>query len=216
MPDDLVEIGVRTSQSASIRALKALPRPQVFWLQGITLGWMAVEFGVSTYAAITAHSPALLAFGSDSLVELLSGTVVLLQWTPSVSVSERTAARSASVLLFVLGALVAVTGVASLVLRLRPESSCVGIGITTAALLAMPFLAWLKRRESRRSGNAALAADAAQSAACAYLALITLTGLGVNAFFHIAWFDGAAALVAVPILIREAGSAWKGQTCTCC
>jgi hypothetical protein len=59
---------------------------------------------------------------------------------------------------------------------IRPESSCVGIGITTAALLAMPFLAWLKRRESRRSGNAALATDAAQSAACAYLALITLTG----------------------------------------
>jgi divalent metal cation (Fe/Co/Zn/Cd) transporter len=216
MRDDLVEIGVQTSPSASIGAPKAPPRPQVFWLQGVTLGWMAVEFGVSAYAAITAHSPALLAFGSDSLVELLSGTVVLLQWTPGVSLSERRAARAASVLLFVLSVVVAITAIASLVLRLRPEASYIGIAITMAALLAMPVLAWLKRRESRRSRNAALSADAAQSAACAYLALITLTGLTVNKFFHIAWFDGSAALVAVPILIREAVSAWKGQTCTCC
>src|ERR1039458_3046085 len=83
-------------------------------------------------------------------------------------------------------------------------------------LLAMPVLTWLKRQEARRSGNAALAADATQSATCAYLALIALIGLAVNAMFHIAWFDTAAALAAVPILLKEGRSAWKGQTCKCC
>jgi divalent metal cation (Fe/Co/Zn/Cd) transporter len=180
------------------------------------LTWMLVEFGVSAYAANTAHSPAMLAFGSDSLLELMSAAVVLLQWIPSISISERKATRTASVLLFVLALVVVGAAVTSLTLRLRPEASRAGIGITIAALLAMPALAWLKRREAYRSGNVALAADATQSATCAYLALIALTGLVVNAYFHIAWFDAVAALVAVPILLKEGRSAWKGQTCECC
>ena len=85
--------------------------------------------------------------------------------------------------------------IAALVLGLRPETSYAGIAITVAALIVMPVLAFLKRREARRSKNAALAADAVQSATCAYLALIALTGLAINAAFHIGWFDSVAALV---------------------
>jgi divalent metal cation (Fe/Co/Zn/Cd) transporter len=188
----------------------------VLWLQGVTLAWMMVELGVSAYAAVTAHSPAMLAFGSDSLVELLSATVVLLQWIPGMSISERRASRTAGTLLFVLAFVVAASAVASLALQLRPETSYAGIGITIAALIAMPILATLKRREARQSGNAALAADAVQSATCAYIALITLAGLAVNAAFHIAWFDAIAALAAIPILLTEGRSAWQGHACGCC
>jgi len=215
MPN-LVQIGIQPSRPASTCTSKVQPRTQVLWLQGITLAWMLVEFGVSAYAAVTAYSPVMLAFGSDSLIELLSAAVVLLQWIPGISISERRATRAAAVLLFVLALVVAGTAVVSLVLRLRPETSLAGIGITIAALLAMPVLAWLKRREARRCGNTALAADAAQSATCAYLALIALVGLAMNALFHIAWFDSAAALVAIPILLKEGKSAWKGQECGCC
>jgi divalent metal cation (Fe/Co/Zn/Cd) transporter len=213
MPD-LVHIGAPPAKPAA--AIAAEPRAAVFWLQGITLAWMTAEFGVSAYAAWTAHSPAMLAFGSDSLVELLSATVVLLQWIPRASISERKASRTAGVLLFVLAFVVAAIAIASLALRLRPETTCAGIAITLAALIVMPVLAWLKRREARRSGNTALAADAVQSATCAYLALITLTGLTLNAAFHIAWFDSVAALAAVPLLIREGRSTSRGHTCGCC
>jgi divalent metal cation (Fe/Co/Zn/Cd) transporter len=194
----------------------AKPRAAVFWLQGITLAWMLVEFGVSAYAAFTAHSPAMLAFGSDSLVELLSATVVLLQWIPAIRISERKASRTSAALLFALAFVVAAIAIASLALRSRPQTTRAGIAITIAALIAMPVLAWLKRREARRSGNAALAADAVQSATCAYLALITLAGLAANAAFHIPWFDSLAALAAVPLLLREGRSAWRGRTCGCC
>ena len=194
----------------------ARPSRMVFWLQAVTLAWMLVECGVSIYAAKIAHSAALLAFGSDSFVELLSASVVLAQWTPRISIAERRASRLASGLLFLLAVLVAGIAVMSLVLRVRPEASGLGMAITIAALLAMPALAWLKRREARRSGNRALAADAVQSATCAYLALITLVGLAVNAIFHIVWIDSVAALVAVPILIHEGRMAWRGQSCACC
>lgn len=200
----------------AVAACAPKPRATVLWLQGVTLAWMLVELGVSAYAAATAHSPAMLAFGADSLVELLSATVVLLQWIPGISISEHRASRAAGALLFVLALVVAGIAVAALALRLRPETSCAGIAITIAALIAMPVLASLKRREARRSNNAALAADAVQSATCAYIALITLTGLAINAAFHIAWFDSIAALAVVPILIKEGRSAWQGHACGCC
>ena len=177
---------------------------------------MLVECGLSLYAAAAARSPATLAFGSDSFVELLSAGVVLLQFLPQVSISQRNAARAAGALLFALALIVCVMAIASLALRLRPETSRLGIGITVAALIVMPILARLKRREARRSNNAALAADAVQSAACAYLAVIALAGLVINALFHIAWFDSLAALAAVPLLLKEGRAAWNGQACGCC
>ena len=211
---ELTQIGIQSSQSAARRALK--PRPTVIWLQGVTLGWMLVEFGVSLYAAVTARSPAMAAFGSDSLIELLSAAVVSLQWIPGITISERRTSRAAGALLFVLAFAVAGIAVAWLVLRLRPETSLAGLGITAAALIAMPVLAFLKRREARHSNNAALAADEVQSAACAYLALIALTGLAINAAFHVPWFDSIAALGAIPILVKEGRSAWQGHACGCC
>jgi divalent metal cation (Fe/Co/Zn/Cd) transporter len=211
---ELIQIGALPSKPADVSAPQ--PSVTVLWLQGVTLVWMLIEFGVSAYAAIKAHSPAIFAFGSDSLVELLSATVVLLQWVPKISISERRAHRAAGVLLFVLAGVVAAIAVGSLALQMRPETSLAGIGITIAALIAMPVLASLKRREARRSNNAALAADAVQSATCAYIALITLIGLAVNAVFHIPWFDSLAALVVIPLLIKEGRSAWRGQGCGCC
>lgn len=210
-----MQIESRPREPAVACARKA-PRTRVFWLQGVTLVWMLVEFGVASYAMVKAHSAALLAFSSDSLVELMSAAVVLSQWIPGVSISERRAARTASVLLFALALVVLGAAVASLALGLDPGPSRSGIAITIAALIAMPVLASLKRQEARRSGNLALAADATQSATCAYLALIALIGLAVNDLFHIAWFDAGAALAAVPILLKEGGSAWKGKGCQCC
>jgi divalent metal cation (Fe/Co/Zn/Cd) transporter len=209
----LVQIGPRSPSGATLCAPR---RRTVFWLQSITLLWMLIECGLSLYAAASAHSPAMLAFGSDSLVELLSATVVLLQFLPHAPISEKRAARIAGILLFILAAVVCLIAILSLILRQRPGTTRIGIGITIAALIAMPLLAWLKRREARRSGNAALAADAVQSAACAYLACIALTGLVINALFHLAWFDTLAALAAVPLLLKEGRSAWHGQTCACC
>lgn len=210
----LIQVGALPSQPAFARS--STPSATALWLQGVTLAWMLVELGVSAYAAITARSPAMMAFGSDSLVELLSAVVVLLQWIPKMRISERKAHRAAAVLLFVLALVVGLIALGSLLLRLQPETSRAGIGITIAALIAMPVLATLKRREARRSQNAALAADAVQSATCAYIALVALAGLALNAAFHIPWFDSLVALLAIPILIKEGKSAWKGQGCACC
>jgi divalent metal cation (Fe/Co/Zn/Cd) transporter len=211
----LVQIGSQPSKPAAVCA-PARRTNTVLWLQTVTLAWMLVECGASLYAAATAHSPALLAFGSDSFVELLSAAVVLLQFSSPKSISERTAGRINGALLFVLAFTVAFTALLSLALHVHPEPSLLGMLVTAAALVAMPILAGLKRKEARRINNVALAADAVQSATCAYLALITLAGLAANAAFHIPWIDSLAALVAIPILLHEGRSAWQGHACGCC
>ncbi len=211
----LVQIGSQPAQPASACA-PASRSQAVLWLQIVTLAWMLIECGVSLYAAATAHSPSLLAFGSDSLVELLSAAVVLLRYGAPKAISEQTTARIAAALLFLLAFVVAATAVLSLILHWRPEPSYLGMTITITALVVMPVLATLKRREARRTNNLALAADAVQSATCAYLALVTLAGLAANAVFHIPWLDSVAALVAIPILLQEGKSAWQGNTCSCC
>src|ERR1700728_1188855 len=207
MPE-LVHIGSqpRTTSCPPVQRSHA-----VLWIQGVTLAWMLIECGASLYAARAAHSPALLAFGSDSLVELLSATLVLLQFGSPALLSQRTAGRIAGALLFVLAIIVASTALLALAFHLRPDTSGLGIIVTVGALVAMPVLAKLKRSEARRTSNVALAADAVQSATCAYLALITLTGLAANAAFHIPWVDSVAALIAIPILLYEGRSAWRGH-----
>jgi divalent metal cation (Fe/Co/Zn/Cd) transporter len=185
-------------------------------LQYFTIAWMLVELGVSAYAAFTAHSAAMLAFGSDSLVETLSAATVLSQWIPGIKLSERRAARISGVLLFVLSAVVVAIAICSYVFRVEPEKSWAGIAVTAAAILAMPVLARMKRHEAARIGNAAMSADAVQSATCAYIAGVTLAGLALRAAFGIPWFDTLAALAAVPLLIKEGREAWRGNACGCC
>ncbi len=188
---------------------------EVIWLQGVTIAWMLIESAVSLYSAQQAHSAALLAFGSDSFVELLSGTVVLLSFFPRFSLSKERAEQWAGILLFVLADVVALAATASLIYRIHPETSGPGIGITIAALIVMPLLAWRKRRAAYATGNRTLAADAVQSATCAYLAALTLGGLAINAAFHIHWVDSVAALAALPILFIEGRRAMRGEGCGC-
>lgn len=168
---------------------------------------------MSLYAASRSRSVALFVFGSDSLVELLSAIVVLLQFVPRFSLSKVAAERAAAILLFLLAG--SVVGIAVLNWNAPKEATYLGMGITAIALAVMPALAWLKRRQARVLDNPALAADATQSATCAYLAAVTLAGLAAFAIWHIAWIDTVAALVAVPIVIVEGRRTWRGEGCGC-
>jgi hypothetical protein len=199
-------VGSSTAPSAGLSR-------EVAWLQYVTIAWMMVECALSLIAAAQAHSVALLAFGSDSLIELLSASVVLLQFVPRFPLKKVHAERTAAVLLFLLAGVVLI--IAALAYRTPMETSCLGIGITAAALIAMPVLAWLKRRHARAMNNPALAADAVQSATCAYLAAVTLAGLVIYALWQVRWVDSVAACAAVPVLIIEGRRAWRGEGCGC-
>jgi len=173
---------------------------------------------MSLFAAWRARSPALLAFGGDSTIELFSAIVVLWRFRASAAheVLERRAARVAGTLLFTLAAYVAITSVASLLGYSEPEATLLGIAILVAAAVVMPWLAKEKRRLSGVTGSSALRADAAQSVLCAYLSLIALAGLTINAIWKVKWADSAAALFIIPLILREGWEAVRGKSCNIC
>ncbi len=195
-------------QQISIRYVTAL--------QAVTIGWMLVECAGSGIAAGRAHSLPLAVFGLDSLVELLSAGLVLLQFGRRIRMSALTAARIASGLLALLAGVVVLLALLAARFKITPERSYLGIGITLGALIIMPTLAFLKRRHANVTNNRALAADAVQSATCAYLAGITLLSLVLQTIHPIWWIDSVAVLCLLPILLIEARRAWKGQACGCC
>lgn len=183
-------------------------------IQAITIVWMSVEAAVSLWAAWAARSPALLAFGGDSAIELLSATVVLWRFRAHLvqEQAERRASRIAGILLFVLAAYVVAAAALTLLGYSEPKPTYLGIAILMAAAAIMQE----KRRLSSAADSAALKADSAQSALCAYLSLIALVGLGVNAIWHVAWTDPVAALVVVPVIVWEGREAIRGRSCGCC
>ena len=187
-------------------------------VQTVTIAWMSVEAVVSLFAAWRASSPALLAFGGDSTIELFSALVVLWRFRASDAHRdvEKRAARVAGALLFALAAYVAITSVASLLGYSEPKPTFLGIAILISAAAVMPWLAREKRRLSGATGSAALRADAGQSALCAYLSLIALAGLAINAIWHVRWADPISALAVLPLIVWEGREAMRGKNCDCC
>ena len=192
--------------ASTLQVLPAGTLRRIHRIQAITILWMMVEVVVGMWAAYRAASPAMLAFAGDSAIELFSAAVVLWRFRSFATGEreERRAARIAGVLLLVLALYVGIA------------STYLGIAILVAAALFMPWLARAKRRLSAATGSAALRADAAESALCAYLSLVALLGLLLNAASHVRWADPAAAMVVTPLMLWEAREAIRGKACSCC
>jgi divalent metal cation (Fe/Co/Zn/Cd) transporter len=190
---------------------------RVIWVQAITIGWMTVEAIFALAAAWHAHSPALLAFGGDSAIELLSAVVVYRRFRSKWhETSEHLAARITGGLLFALATYAALIATLALLGHHEVRPSFLGIVVLVVAAIAMPLLAQQKRRLSTLTASAALRADAAESALCGYLSIIALAGLVANAFWGITWADPVAALCLIPLVAREGWQALKGKPCDCC
>jgi divalent metal cation (Fe/Co/Zn/Cd) transporter len=184
-------------------------RRRIIRLQVITLVWMSIEAAVSLGTAWHAHSPALFAFGGDSLIELLSAAVVL--WRFRLRFDEARAAKMAGALLLVLAGFVVLTSLFNLIGYREAKRSLIGIAILLTAAVAMPLLARQKRKLAAITSNASLKADAAESALCGYMSWIALVGLAVNAIWNWSWADPLAALALTPFIVREGREALRSQ-----
>jgi divalent metal cation (Fe/Co/Zn/Cd) transporter len=90
------------------------------------------------------------------------------------------------------------------------------MALAAASLVVMPLLARAKRRVADRLGSGSLRADSRQTDLCAWLSAILLVGLGLDALVGWWWADGVAALLMVPIIVREGVQALRGETCDDC
>ena len=202
--------GQVAGRAASVRRGRAL--------EYLTVGWNVLEAVVSIGAGLLAGSSALVGFGVDSVIESTSGAVLLwrLRDGERGEQRERLALRLVGVSFLLLAAYVAFDAAGSLIRREPPEASYIGIGIAALSLVLMPLLARAKRRVAAQLNSRALKADSRQTDLCAYLSAILLGGLLSNALFGWWWADPVAALVMLPIIVKEGVEALRGETCDDC
>lgn len=191
-----------------------LLRRRIRVIVGITITWNVIEAIVALAAGGVASSAALIGFGLDSIVEVLSAAAVAWQFAaPDPERRETVALRMIAVSFFALAAYVAVEAILSLTGLREPEHSPVGIGLAALSLLVMPFLSWFERRTGLELGSASAVADSKQTLICAYLSAALLAGLLLNSLLGWAWADSTAALVIAVFAIREGAEAWRGDAC---
>jgi len=165
----------------------------------VTIVWMAIEATLAVIAGVRAHSVLVTAFGIDSVIELLSGAVLLWriknESSPNEAKIERRAAWISAILLLMLCAYIIISSGVGLLRHIEAEETTLGLAVAVSAVVLMPLLAAWKRRINRELDSAALRADIAETAACGYMAAFVVAGVLLNRFLHIWWIEYAASLV---------------------
>ncbi|MGA1975766.1 MAG: cation transporter [Conexivisphaerales archaeon] len=175
-------------------------------LEYFSLGWMSVEVIGSIGIGLLSSSFALIAFGSDSLVEIASAFAVMLHLRGDASGSNDFGESTERLTKFLLVALFPIIGVGALYsyfTGIEPESSLLGIAVSLGAVIIMPVL-WIRKRKIGRETNCApLSVDAVQSVTCFLMSLALLGGLLINYLFGIHWVDYAATAVILAFVAKE-------------
>ena len=181
----------------------------------ITISYNVIEAGIALAAGTVASSAALIGFGLDSIVEVLSAAAIAWQFAaPDPEKRERVALRVIAVSFFALAAYVSVDAGLSLFGVREAEHSLVGIVLAAVSLAVMPVLSWFERRTGRELGSASAIADSKQTLICSYLSAALLAGLLLNSLLGWAWADSVAALVIAGFAVKEGLEAWRGDACT--
>ncbi|MFD6177220.1 MULTISPECIES: cation transporter [unclassified Isoptericola] len=187
---------------------------RVRWIVAATIAYNVVEAAVAIAAGRAASSAALVGFGLDSVVEVLSAAAVAWQFAaPDPHRRERAALRLIAVSFFGLALFVTVDAAHTLLGAAEPDHSPVGVVLAAVSVAVMPFLSWFERRTGRELGSASAVADSKQTLICTYLSAVLLLGLVLNAALGWSWADPLAALVIAGFAVKEGVEAWRGDGC---
>lgn len=193
---------------------RAVLQRRIRWIVAATIGYNVVEAIVALSAGTVASSAALIGFGLDSVVEVLSAAAVAWQFAaPDPHRRERVALRAIAFSFFGLAAFVTVDAIRSLLGFSEAEHSTVGIVLAAISVAIMPAFSLVERRTGRELGSASAIADSKQTLICSYLSAAVLVGLVLNGTLGWAWADSIAALVIAGFAIREGLEAWRGDAC---
>jgi len=191
---------------------------RALWLSYFTVTYNIAEGLLSIVFGFLAGSIALVGFGLDSIVESLSGFVMIWRFRKHGKISqedeekvERRATKLIGVTFFILGAYVLYESIKKLVVSEVPEPSIIGIGIAVASIIVMPILFYMKHKTAKAIGSRRLAADAKETLACCFLSIALLIGLGANYLFGLWQADPLVGIIIVVLLFREGLEILRGE-----
>jgi divalent metal cation (Fe/Co/Zn/Cd) transporter len=199
------------TEALSLDRRRALHR-RALWLEYFTVGWNIIEGVVAIGAGLLAGSVALVGFGVDSSIEVISAIGLLWRLRkagPTATVAEESGAERRALYIvaatfFLLAAYIAFEAGTALLDRSEPDRSTVGLVLSVLSLLIMPALAYWKQHTGREMGSRALVADSVETWVCSYLSLALLAGVGLYALFGWWWADSVGALAMLPVIL------WQG------
>lgn len=187
---------------------------QIRLVVALTISWNIVEAVVALLSGVHASSAALIGFGLDSVVEVLSALAVAWQFSArDPHTREKIALRLISFSFFALSLYVGVEALLSLAGYMHAERTFLGIIVAMLSLIVMPLLSYWERRIGREYGSASAVADSYQTMMCTYLSAALLIGLIVNWLFGWSWADSLAALIIAFFAFREGMKAFHGDAC---
>ncbi|MDJ0356583.1 cation transporter [Paenarthrobacter sp. PH39-S1] len=187
---------------------------RIRWFVAATISYNVIEAVVAIAAGTAASSVALIGFGLDSVVEVLSAAAVAWQFAGSdPEKREKTALRIVAFSFFALAAYLVVSSGLKFLGVAEPVGSPVGLGLTALSLLIMPLLSYGQRRTGRELGSRSAVADSKQTLLCTYLSGVVFLGLLVNTLWGWTWADPVAALVIAGLAIKEGREASRGDGC---
>lgn len=180
------------------------------WVEYASLAWMTVECAVSIYSGLAVWSLALLAFGGDSVIELLSSFAVVRHLretarTPTPDThDDRQTEWVTAILLISLIPIIGLGAIYSILVGIKPEASLLGIGVASFAVVIMPILYYQKKRIGKLCNCLPLEIDAAESATCFLMSIALLVGLLINYFLILPWIDYVVTFIILIFVAREA------------
>jgi len=188
---------------------------KALFLEYFTVAYNIVEAALSIFFGSMAKSIALVGFGLDSVVESLSGGVLIWRLHKHGKISEAEEERIehraqmfVAMTFFILGVYVLVQSVKKLVFKEMPDPSLPGIIIAIVSLIVMPVLSVQKLKTGKAIQSDALVADSKETLICAFLSISLLIGLGLNYIFSFWQADALVGLVIVFYLFKEGREVW--------
>ena len=186
------------------------------FLEYITVVYNVFEAIASIVFGSIAGSVALVGFGLDSVVESLSGLILIWRLRQHGKITaadeeriEKRARKLVAATFFILGSYILYESVEKLAVREIPEPSLPGIIIAILSIIIMPVLTWQKYKTGKKINSRALMADARETLACAFLSVALLLGLGANYLFGFWQADPIVGLIIVAFLFREGWEVWR-------
>ena len=193
---------------------RAVLQRRIRWIVAGTIAYNVIEAAIAISAGSVASSTALIGFGLDSIVEVLSAAAVAWQFAGrDPGTRERAALKVIAVSFFGLALYVVIDAVLAFSGLREPEHSGVGVALAAVSLAVMPLLSFAERRAGTELGSASAVADSKQTLVCSYLSAAVLVGLLCNWLFGWSWADPLAGLVIVVFAVREGLEAWRGDAC---
>ncbi len=210
------------SEKIEIRAFR-----WALWLSAFTIGYNFLEGTVSTLLGFQDETLALLGFGVDSFIEVISAIgiahmITRIRRFPDASRDrfEITALRITGRCFYLLTVGLVITAGLNIVQGHQPKTTFWGIVIAVTSIIAMWILIALKMKVGKQLDSQPIIADAKCTKVCLYMSFVLLASSLIYELTHVGYLDSIAALGIAYFSAKEGKEAFekaqgKASCCDC-